>query len=529
MNIGPENAQDSVIVQRWADLSDVLQDERAHLAGLREIARENARARIRRSSTESARLRSEPSSEQDEFFGLALSGGGIRSATFSLGVLQALAQRQRLASIDYISTVSGGGYIGTWLSACIYRARVAKQPDPVGDVEARITPRNTRNSAEEAAEIRFLRAYSNYLTPRLGLFSSDTLAAMSGFLRNLFLNLLLGIFSILLVLAFAHMVIALGIADLTRVAGEADKVAPLALLFMFIAVASIALNLTLQSYDVRPLQASGQRERVVAAIMVVQSWPRVFTLVPLAISLVNGSAWICFHVDDLGWLPIVIVVAVAVLAMLLGGVLAYVLLNPSLPTIGAGVLSLVRLLPSSIATAFKDVRGEAPRYIAATLVCAALAYGLASAGSSFFALSEVNSSSAIHIMALGPVVEVLFLWLIFLIWMGVVGNTYSEFTREWLNRFLGELSGLAAVWLVISTLIVHARPLWGWVYAKGQETVQAYPLLSAVGAAALIVSFLVGRDAAFGDDGGLLVGRGDFYFSADRLVPEHLLFLGRRS
>lgn len=52
--------------------------------------------------------------------GLALSGGGIRSATFNLGVLQALAARDRLRHVDYLSTVSGGGYIGTsllwWLS-----------------------------------------------------------------------------------------------------------------------------------------------------------------------------------------------------------------------------------------------------------------------------------------------------------------------------------------------------------------------------------------------------------------------------
>ena len=49
--------------------------------------------------------------------GLALSGGGIRSATFSLGLLQALAKSKRdaLAKIDVLSTVSGGGYVGCFL------------------------------------------------------------------------------------------------------------------------------------------------------------------------------------------------------------------------------------------------------------------------------------------------------------------------------------------------------------------------------------------------------------------------------
>src|SRR5258708_21049135 len=43
--------------------------------------------------------------------GLALSGGGIRSATFNLGVLQALAKARLLRVPDYLSTVSGGGYV----------------------------------------------------------------------------------------------------------------------------------------------------------------------------------------------------------------------------------------------------------------------------------------------------------------------------------------------------------------------------------------------------------------------------------
>src|ERR1035437_3270372 len=51
--------------------------------------------------------------------GLAFSGGGIRSATFNLGVLQGLAELGLLPFIDYLSTVSGGGYIGSWLHGII--------------------------------------------------------------------------------------------------------------------------------------------------------------------------------------------------------------------------------------------------------------------------------------------------------------------------------------------------------------------------------------------------------------------------
>ena len=53
--------------------------------------------------------------------GLAFSGGGIRSATFNLGILQALAENGLLHKFDYLSTVSGGGYIGSWLAALTLR------------------------------------------------------------------------------------------------------------------------------------------------------------------------------------------------------------------------------------------------------------------------------------------------------------------------------------------------------------------------------------------------------------------------
>src|ERR1051326_6218646 len=48
---------------------------------------------------------------------LCISGGGIRSATFALGAIQSLAEHGLLGQFDYLSTVSGGGYIGGWLSA----------------------------------------------------------------------------------------------------------------------------------------------------------------------------------------------------------------------------------------------------------------------------------------------------------------------------------------------------------------------------------------------------------------------------
>jgi predicted acylesterase/phospholipase RssA len=82
-------------------------------AELREINR-------RRNALNIAEIEDEsPPSTSLGLVGLSLSGGGIRSATFNLGVLQALAKKGILKSVDYLSTVSGGGYIGSCLSSAL--------------------------------------------------------------------------------------------------------------------------------------------------------------------------------------------------------------------------------------------------------------------------------------------------------------------------------------------------------------------------------------------------------------------------
>jgi hypothetical protein len=54
--------------------------------------------------------------------GLALSGGGIRSASFALGVVQNLLNEEVWHRFDYLSTVSGGGYLGSALSWWMHHA-----------------------------------------------------------------------------------------------------------------------------------------------------------------------------------------------------------------------------------------------------------------------------------------------------------------------------------------------------------------------------------------------------------------------
>jgi hypothetical protein len=120
---------------------------------------------------------------------LCLSGGGIRSATFNLGVLQALARSGMLPRFDYLSSVSGGGYIASWLQAWIHRQQ--QEAGTAQDVFAALGGRSEQPVnplAPEPKPLDHLRQFSNYLTPRLGLFSGDTWTAAATILRNLLLN-----------------------------------------------------------------------------------------------------------------------------------------------------------------------------------------------------------------------------------------------------------------------------------------------------------------------------------------------------
>ena len=121
--------------------------------------------------------------EQPTRSALCLSGGGIRSAIFGLGILQGLAKHDLLHNFDYLSTVSGGGYVGGWLTAWIKHHRggikaVAEELKP--DPDFTLNP--------EPQEIRHLRKFGNYLTPKTGLASADTWTLITTFIRNMFLN-----------------------------------------------------------------------------------------------------------------------------------------------------------------------------------------------------------------------------------------------------------------------------------------------------------------------------------------------------
>jgi len=198
------------------------------------LAHELERVRLRRIAQEPNQTDVPSDNVRDrakkmDLFGVAFSGGGIRSATFCLGILQALGKLKLLRKVDYLSTVSGGGYIGGWLAGWIRREtdgladpvfsdlsehsrpsvkhpgaeavrNVEKQLDPDRLGQARSYRRENDDPAverehcgedPEPSPLYHIRAYSRYLAPRGGLLSLDQWSLLAIYTRNLFINSLI--------------------------------------------------------------------------------------------------------------------------------------------------------------------------------------------------------------------------------------------------------------------------------------------------------------------------------------------------
>jgi hypothetical protein len=126
-------------------------------------------------------------SPNSNVIGLALSGGGIRSSAFCLGAMQGLNTVGLVEKIDYLSTVSGGGYIGTSMSAAMSTGNAGQFPFA------------SELRKNEAPGVQHIRDHSNYLFPQgvLNLFGNVVV-----YLRGLVANVLLLLPWLLLSAAF---------------------------------------------------------------------------------------------------------------------------------------------------------------------------------------------------------------------------------------------------------------------------------------------------------------------------------------
>lgn len=144
--------------------------------------------------------------------GICLSGGGIRSATFNLGILQGLARRRALGCFTYLSSVSGGGYIHQFLANWLDRrgslGTIEDEMDPIPHGKRQTSPSDAPLDPVVTPEpIRWLRRYSNYLSPSVSVFSSDMWSIAAVWVRNTLLNLVVLVTVIMTLLMLPHLLV----------------------------------------------------------------------------------------------------------------------------------------------------------------------------------------------------------------------------------------------------------------------------------------------------------------------------------
>ena len=138
-------------------LDDVLADETAQLTERRKLQHGDAAAKDFAATK----------------FGIAMSGGGIRSSTINLGFLKTLNKFRILEKADYLSTVSGGGYTGAY-------------------VQATVKEEGGFDTLFSDEKIDRLRMYGDYFIPGQGKVDKlwNTLLLVVGYLVSLVMSLL---------------------------------------------------------------------------------------------------------------------------------------------------------------------------------------------------------------------------------------------------------------------------------------------------------------------------------------------------
>lgn len=365
---------------------------------------------------------------------LCLSGGGIRSATFALGVLQGLAQVGVLDTVDYLSTVSGGGYTGGWFTTWLHRegdatgagrSRVLRDLDPA---QASARPRG-----EEAAPVRHVRLTCRYLAPGSGWLSADMWALLATLARNLLLNWLV----ILPLLAAALLVPRLYYAIVSAI--ESELVAGPCLAAgdpqVWLLGASIAGFSVAAGYTALNFIGFGAR------------WPQTrflgWFLLPLLLGAVTATLfWSAYPCDlSLGW-----------------------------------ALLLAAIIPASawlVLPALTDRRDDGDRAAAGGMlritggirpVLAALASGpVLGAGAYWFATYPFGFGDGaplreLYAVAAVPIVLML-VGVTIALFVGLASPALDDAALEWWSRCAGWIAIAATVWLAAGVLVFYMADL----------------------------------------------------------------------
>ncbi|HEY6010811.1 MAG TPA: patatin-like phospholipase family protein [Nitrospirota bacterium] len=424
--------------------------------------------------------------------GLAFSGGGIRSATFNLGILQGLARRGLLKSIDYLSTVSGGGYIGSWLMAWIKRVGSIKKVE-----EELLRPTGSGAAYREPDPIAFLRKYSNYLTPKMGLLSADTWALIAVYLRNLTLNLLI-------ITAFfqaVFLVPRLATLYADTLIGMNGATSGLlfrsAMLYLVLGVFFISLN---QSYWTIKKQA-GAPGKVYPWF--AQQWGVItFVALPSVLSAMMGSLQLwqySIQRAQLNAWHFYTMVLYVLIAWTTGFLAARMYAKATLKQ-DATRTEDVTCSTSGPAGNAQNQRKERPRVASRPkfiTVGVSLIVALCAGGGLFMALVPLfrhwkagDPSSLWYAVNFGPPLVLVIFMLMGTILIGIMGRHMPDESREWWSRLGGWLIICAGCWTILCAIAFFSLPV----------IASAKALISSGWVASTIAGVFLGKSPATGGE-----------------------------
>jgi len=397
--------------------------------------------------------------EPRNLIGLSFSGGGIRSATFNLGVLQGLQELDLLRHVDYLSTVSGGGYIGSWLAGNVRRTKHWLGKGACWD-----------------ESIAHLRAYTNYLAPHTGLFSPDTWTLGASWVRNAFLiqlTVLTWLFVLLLVPFIALRLFhefslsypAKGIP--IQVAGHsivAPYIGIVSALFALLVAASLAFNFRSNRVSTGKTAPSAS---VVSWTISIPSWAGAFFVSSMLFSVFSGTEnewtrssnslgfdWILKNVFHT--FPFLFIFHFVALA-----VIGWIALSSSYKAVNErnGPLRSILAVPSAILIAF----GSAAAFYLE--ICGILFL--------FSKWSTNGDRFCAMVFVFGPPLVLTAFIVSVVFFIGFTGRSSSEAQREWWTRFgawlslysVGSLTLAAAAVIGPFIILLLFNHVSGWVTA----------------------------------------------------------------
>lgn len=419
---------------------------------------------------------------RNNLVGMAISGGGIRSATFGLGMLQALAELDLLKHFDYLSTVSGGGYIGGWFQACLRRA---KSLDPMERVRQLLLPDRTENAEtdkmSEPAPIKHLRRFSNYLTPKIGLFSADSWVVVAIYLRNLLATQFHLIVVLLTVLVLQRVVIR--IFDLGVGVLWSWITAGATFLFLMVAAAFVAW-MTVKSQTLSSREAT--LKRPIAQSARGPRWTfQLGIVVPLLVAAASAT-WIARWKDPLArcvladlawcsWALVTLPFACFVLIVTLICILAY-----------------CRAQKSKACDVASNIGKGSWKGFLSGLVCGSILYlGL-------YVIHKRCASPQLAAMA-GPTLLIVIVALNLAIVSAFQQSDLSEGTKEWFASLSGWLLLYATVWLVVFLVPIYGGYFVLWLIQPGIGGAAVQYALGAGWVGSTLLGVLAGKSRQTGD------------------------------